>query len=131
MVPNATVVSVGVVVVANDVAHLGHMVRVVEVGLAFIAFEVFGILINIVVIIATQQVVDAFVIMRARSAYGETARHDEVGLELVLEIGGIARLHLVVVALSKDVLGGIASNGVAFLTVGIVNGEEVVAVGVV
>ena len=49
----------------------------------------------------------------------------------MLEIGGVACLHLVVVALSKDVLGGVARNGVAFLTVGIVNGEEVVAVGVV
>ena len=36
LVPNATIVAVGIVVIVDDVAHLGHVVRVVEVGLALV-----------------------------------------------------------------------------------------------
>ena len=53
LVPNTAVVAVSIVVVADDVADVSHMVRVVEVGLAFVRLQVLGILINIVVIITT------------------------------------------------------------------------------
>ena len=52
LVPNAVGVAVGVVVIADDVADLGHVVGVVQIHLAIVAFLTFGILINIVVIIA-------------------------------------------------------------------------------
>ena len=36
LVPNAAVVAVGVLVVYNDIAHLGYMVRIQQVGLTLV-----------------------------------------------------------------------------------------------
>ena len=54
----------GVVVVIDDVADVGHMVGVVQVGLALVGFLVLGIFVNVIIVIAAQQVVDLFIIMR-------------------------------------------------------------------
>ena len=64
LVPDATIVAVGIVVITNNVTDLGHMVRIVDVRLTHLRFKVFSILINIVVIVATKKIVDTFVIMR-------------------------------------------------------------------
>ena len=49
----------------------------------------------------------------------------------MLEIGGIAHLHLVEVTFGKDILGSFASDGIAWCAIGIMHREEVVAVGVI
>ena len=131
LVPDTAIVAVGVVVVADDVAFFGHMVGVVEVGLAFIRLQVFSILINIVVVVAAKEVGNAFVIVRPRNIQGKAACHDEVGSELMLEIRGNAHLVFVVMTLGKDILGGFAGDGVAQCAIGVLHGEEVVAIGVV
>ena len=64
MVPNATIVTVSVVVVSNNIANLGYVVRVEQVGLALVAFEALGILINIEVIITAEEIIHLLIIVR-------------------------------------------------------------------
>ena len=49
----------------------------------------------------------------------------------MLEIGGVAHLTLVVMALGEDVLRGCPSDGIALSTIGVLHRKEVVVVGVV
>ena len=128
LVPNATVVAVGIIVIINDVADLGHMVCVEQVGLTLISFKVFGILINIVVVVAAKQVIDALVIMCPRDIDRQAACHDQVGLELMLEVGSTTCLHLVVVTFGEDILREASRHCAVLAVVGVLHREKVVAV---
>ena len=70
LVPNTAVVAVGVVAIVDDVADLCHVVGIVEVHLTFIGFQILCILVDVIVVVAAQQVIDTLIIMRPRSTYG-------------------------------------------------------------
>ena len=104
------------------------MVRVEQVGLTVIGFKVFGILINIVVVVATKEVVNALIIMRSRDIDCQTACHDEVGRELMLEVGGTTCLHFVVVTFCEDIFRETSRHRAVFSVVGVLYSEKVVAI---
>ena len=104
LTPEAAIVAVGVVVIVDDVTDVSHVVGVVEIGLALVGLQVLGILINIIIVIAAEEVVDHLIIMCSGIVQCEAASHNEVGAELVFEEGGGASLLFVVMTFGEDIL---------------------------
>ena len=129
LAPQVDMVAMCVVVVIDDIAHVGYVVRVVEVHLALVGLQVLRIFVDVVVEITAQQVVDHLIVVRSGKPEVEAARQMQVGIELMGEEGGGAGLQLVVVTLSQDVFGRPSGDGVVLQAVGVEHRAEMAHVG--
>ena len=129
LAPQVDMVAMCVVVVIDDIAHVGHVVRVVEVHLALVGLQVLRIFVDVVVEITAQQVVDHLIVVRSGKPEVEAARQMQVGIELMGEEGGGAGLQLVVVTLGQDVFGRPSGDGMVLQAVGVEHRAQMAHVG--